>query len=568
MFKNKSIKIRLLLVIVGITVLASISGIVSVFVTKGMEKQYQFALEAYGFAQGDVGKVIACLGMVNTSVHDHISYLNEDGQNSAEEVYDREVGKMDQYFENVKKSIQAKETMETCENAMKLWDQYIALAEELMEEGHSVNATVVESVQLRMQNELTPLYDSIYDSLSTIMDDKVETGNALDQQIGVKVTRNLVFVIVLVSVSVLLSLTLGTAIANGISNPIRACAARLKLLSEGNLKEPVPHAEGGDKSEVVILSKATETIVNGLKTIVEDETYLLGEMAEGNFDIHSNAEEFYIGDFEPVLESVRNIHQKLSDSLSSIHQSTEQVSSGAEQVSIASQSLAQGATEQAASVQELASTIEQISKQIDNNAKNAKMASDKAQDVGGDIEKSNQKMQDMTQAMHEINSSSNEIAKIIKTIEDIAFQTNILALNAAVEAARAGAAGKGFAVVADEVRNLASKSAEASKNTASLIEHSVRAVENGAMLTDETAAVLESVVEGARVVVGVLDSIAAESDKQSEAVEQVVQNVEQISNVVQNNSATAEESAAASEELSSQAQIMRELVDEFKLANV
>ena len=231
----------------------------------------------------------------------------------------------------------------------------------------------------------------------------------------------------------------------------------------------------------------------------------------------------------------------------------------------AAQALSQGATEQASSIEELAATITEMSGQIQNNAQSALQASQTVDGVGEKILESNQQMQTMTKAMGEISASSSEIGKIIKTIEDIAFQTNILALNAAVEAARAGEAGKGFAVVADEVRSLASKSSDASKSTAALIENSLKAVENGTRIADETAQSLLSVVEGTKEIASQINQIAAASSEQSKGAAQVQLGIDQIPNVVQTNSATAEESAAASEELSGQAQMLKTLISKFKL---
>ena len=227
--------------------------------------------------------------------------------------------------------------------------------------------------------------------------------------------------------------------------------------------------------------------------------------------------------------------------------------------------MAQGSTEQASSVEELSSSINSISQQVNTNAEVARTASLKANEVGEGMQVSNKKMEEMMEAMTDISGSSREIGKIIKTIEDIAFQTNILALNAAVEAARAGAAGKGFAVVANEVRNLASKSAEASQNTSALIERSIKAVENGTRIADETAKSLLQAVEGAKEATRIINQISEASEHQAKAINQVTIGIEQISSVVQSNSATSEQSAAASEELSSQAQVLKRLVSTVRL---
>ena len=293
---------------------------------------------------------------------------------------------------------------------------------------------------------------------------------------------------------------------------------------------------------------------------------MLSHLAGKNLDLTANID--YVGDFKPIQDSLEQIIASFNEAFAHFHVAAEQMSSSSEQVSSGAQGLAQGATEQASTLEELSASISQISGQVSKNAENAGRASRQVREVGGDMETSNQKMQELTEAMAEISNSSQEIGKIIKTIEDIAFQTNILALNAAVEAERAGTAGKGFAVVADEVRSLAGRSAEASKSTSELIKHSLHAVENGARIADETAQALMGAVSGAREVSATVEQISEASSRQADAIGQITIGIDQIAGVVQTNSATSEESAAASQELSNQAQMLRKLVGSFRIKNV
>lgn len=322
------------------------------------------------------------------------------------------------------------------------------------------------------------------------------------------------------------------------------------------------------RDELGSLAGDIRSMVKTLTDVLQNETYILNEMAEGNFSVHSERDEYYIGEFEQLMRSMKKINRGLSELLLQISRSADNVAAGSEQVSSGSQNLAQGTTEQAASVEELTCMMSGISDQAYRNSRDAQEASEKAQMVKENAAESSRSMQEMVNAMAEISGKSDEIRKIVKTIEDFSFQTNILALNAAVEAARAGDRGKGFSVVANEVRSLANQSSAASKSTAALIQSSLQAVENGRKIANEADNALSEVVSGIDNVSELLFHITDTSSKQFDANRQVTENINLISEVVQTNSATAEECAAASEELASQAQLLKELVSHFKLADL
>lgn len=342
--------------------------------------------------------------------------------------------------------------------------------------------------------------------------------------------------------------------------PIQGLNQAIKALSQGNLHYELDY-ESND--EFGSLAESFKTSTTTLYSYVTDIDRAMAEMARGNFDI--GASQPFIGDFQNIEISISKFLATMSDTLLQIKNAAEQVSGGSSQVSDSAQALAQNATEQASSVELLTLEIVGISEQIKNTADSAAGVNQLAGVVGDNIQASNKQMSEMGAAMSEISRSSEEISKIIKTIEDIAFQTNILALNAAVEAARAGSAGKGFAVVADEVRNLSTKSSEAAKQTSALIEESVSSVKKGVQIAKDTALSLVDVVTGAEEITNLIGEISQASALQTESIAQIKLGVEQISYVVQTNSATSEESAAASEELSSQSEMMKSLVSQFKL---
>ncbi len=370
---------------------------------------------------------------------------------------------------------------------------------------------------------------------------------------------------ILVSVAAALaSIVVAVKLASNISVPMRACCQRMKQLVEGDLKSPVPETRGQD--ETAELTRATADMISGLNTIIDDIGYLLNELAHQNFDVNSDHRETYVGGFQNILLSMRNLKLSLSDTLRQIDSSASQVSSASNQVSVGAQSLSQGSMQQASAVEQLAATVNEISTSAKKTAAAAEQASQFVGQAGAQLGTSVNYVKDLNTAMEKISGSSEEISKIIATIENIAFQTNILALNAAVEAARAGSAGKGFAVVADEVRNLASKSDEAAKATKELIEGSIEAVTEGSRVVAMVTGSLERTNSIAGNVTTQMDIVVKAVDEQTEAIAQVTEGIDQISSVVQTNSATAQQSAAASEELSAEASGLKQMVDQFTLA--
>ncbi|MCI8714462.1 MAG: HAMP domain-containing protein [Oscillospiraceae bacterium] len=358
----------------------------------------------------------------------------------------------------------------------------------------------------------------------------------------------------------------GAYIKRAVSRPLFRLTILAQTLEQGDLglnQHETMTVDIHSDDEIGLLAQSFDGTISRLRNYIGEISSVLESVADG--DLTPQITQEYIGDFASIRTSVNNIIQKLNTTIGQIVASSEHVANGADQMSTASQALNQGAMEQSGAVEGLEETMREVSGRIQQTAQNAQHAREQVGEMGRQLAESNQKMQEMITAMGEINDSSDAIGKIIKTIEDIAFQTNILALNAAVEAVRAGTAGKGFSVVADEVRNLASKSAEASRSTTSLIERSAAAVSQGTQIANITAEQLSGVVERANGIVGTINGIAADTQIQADAAGQIQTQVNQISSVVQTNSAAAEESAATSEELSNQAGVLKQLVRTFRL---
>ncbi len=370
----------------------------------------------------------------------------------------------------------------------------------------------------------------------------------------------IIITVILVVAAILVGIVASVLLARSITRPLVQVEQAAQKMAEGDFDVEISYRS---KNEIGSLAASMADMVASTKAVIEDTSRGLNEIAAGNFNIAPRVE--YKGVFEQIKNSMVRIITELSDTLSQIRMASEQVSAGSSQVSDGAQSLAQGATEQASVMQEFSASLGEISQQVNTNSAQAAQANTLAGTVKENVAQSNRQMAQMMSAMDEISDSSHKIGMINKTIEDIAFQTNILALNAAVEAARAGDAGKGFAVVADEVRSLAAKSSEAAQQTGSLIENSISAVKNGADIAETTANSLSTVVQGADEITEIIQQIAKGANEQAASILQINTGIEQISSVVQANSATSEESAATSEELNGQAESMKAQVAKFQL---
>ncbi|WP_326974797.1 methyl-accepting chemotaxis protein [Caproicibacter sp. BJN0012] len=365
----------------------------------------------------------------------------------------------------------------------------------------------------------------------------------------------------LIAAFILLSILVSNRVAVPIVKPVLSLAGRIETLADGDLHSEVPAVR--TKDEIESLSKTFGSTVESLNGYIEEISAVLGGMADGDFTVTPQRD--YQGDFTAIKDALNAIIQSMNSTFGEISQMADQVAGGSQQVAEGAHALAQGATEQAGTIEQLSASLKEVNQKVDESAQSAKKADSIALDARNQVTHGSEQMEKMIAAMARIEESSGKIEKINKTIEDIAFQTNILALNAAVEAARAGEAGKGFSVVADEVRNLAGKSSEAAKNTSVLIQDSIGAVTEGRRIADETATSLKEIVDSVESMTTLFGAISKSAAEEARAIGQINQGSEQISAVVQSNSATAEQSSATSQELNRLAQVLKNTLSQLKL---
>lgn len=484
--------------------------------------------------------------------------LNEDtsSYDNYEQTVKRLLSEVDSELQILKKTeVLSDENYEEYATALSDWGKIGYSIIEEIKNGNDENAT-----------------DAILNNCTPALNKVVEIAIKLDEltdEASSETVRNMVvctvagFVVIIVCLVFAFTLTRKTSkrVLETILEPLHAIEDVAMELTEGNLHSTL---EYHSDDEIGKLAHSMRKSIRILGTYVDDIDRSMKLFSEGNFDVHPEVE--WRGDFVGILNSFMAFQASMAGTIKGIQNVSNEVSGAAEQVASSSNDLADGATNQAAVVEELTATVTGVSEQVEKNSQSAKEISVKVDELGNAISESNGKMHEMVDSMHEISEASKEIDKIITTINEIASQTNLLALNASIEAARAGEAGKGFAVVANQVNVLADQSAQAAKESATLIETSVKAVEKGMVIAGQTAAQLEEVAENSKLITTEVTNIAETLETQTTEIKQINEGMEQINDVVQTNSATSEECAAASQEMSSEAESLREMIRKFKVA--
>ena len=447
----------------------------------------------------------------------------------------------------------------------------VAELKDAIEELKKQRAAVVELAKRNKNDEALALFNSDYNDATEKIQDilvdigKVASAEAKSQYTSARVTGlvSIILMILIGAGTVAFSTVIRTTITGIMLKPIQELESAAEKLKAGQLDVEINY-ESPD--ELGKLAGNFRQACKTLEVIVQDTSYLLGEMAEGNFNVSSNNPQIYIGNFKQQYESMSKLKHELSDTLTQINEASERVASGSGQLAGGAQALAEGATDQAGAVEELTATVESVSGIAESSAESASGAYQMVRTAVEQADQSREELQALTNAMERISSTSQEIQNIIGSIEEIASQTNLLSLNASIEAARAGEAGKGFAVVADQIGKLAGDSAQAAVNTRDLIEKSLQEIENGNQITEKTVAALNKILESMNDFANAVKGASESSTEQANMLKQIEQGIEQISSVVQSNSAAAEETSATSQELSAQSEGLKNLVGRFKLA--
>lgn len=560
---NMKIQKRLTTSFLIVAAMLSIAGIVAAIASFIIGRQYANAMSSYGFAQGDVGRMMTDFANLRSDTRAIIGYDDDGIIAEVQKSHANTKASFEQEMANVGAGLVSEEAKKSFQQLEVAVDKYFEIEKEVQALGISKDPEVFTRGQEMAYSELAPAYNEAYGYMEEIMNNKTDAGTALSKKLNIVVYVIVAMVIVLVVIGIIIAMSLGNKVAVGIAKPLGELADRFDSFSKGDLESEFPTYDRPDEvGEMMAAGREMSRVLCG---VIQDMKQALTKLASGDWTATSQYPDLFIGDLTAIAMGMDNTITKMNEALHSIRDVSEQVSVGASGLAEAAQSLAEGATDQAGSVEELQATIANITEAVNHTAEKTKESYDQAQQYSEKADASRVEMEKLMEVMGRINETSQQIGNIISEIEDIASQTNLLSLNASIEAARAGEAGKGFAVVADQIGKLADQSGKSAVDTRRLIEGILQEIEAGNSVAGHAAGSIAEVVEGVNQIAGTVSGLAQISSEQAESMGQVEIGINQISEIVQSNSAAAEELSATSEEMLAQAETMTNLEKQFTL---
>ena len=560
-FMGMKIEDRLKRAFTVVILLASIGSIVGIISMIFVTKEFKYAMNNYALPQGDIALFMNEYAECRSNMRGIIGYDDQDLVNTLLQKYEGRKEKTYKLLETMEETVVTDEGRAAYQKIEKALEAYLKKEAEVIALGTTEGGKL--PAQQMAIAEITPLYTELDEATMELMNINIEKEEELEKYCKTLELCCMILMIVLAICAGIAGKRISSYIAHGIAWPLSELENRFDAFAGGDIT--TPFLQSNEKDEIAGLMNSSYDMAEKLNQIIFDVNRLCEEMGKGNFDIHSECESSYVGDFKGLLTAIQTMTHNISNTLIEVNDAAEQVNIGASNLAEAAQDLAEGATDQASSVQEMQATMNTLSEGLKETVRSMDDAYKQATKCAQDAHLSRQEMGNMVASMNRISETSKKIENIIAEIEDIASQTNLLSLNASIEAARAGAAGAGFAVVADQIRNLADQSAKSAVDTRALVEDTLFEIQEGNKVAYRTSEVLDGVV---KLVEGIADTskmLSENAEQQSLAMEQADAGIERISEVVQSNSAAAQESSATSQELSAQAMSMSDLVSRFNL---